>query len=64
MHLHQNLISTLPTVRADLNYLAPMAERPRTYTYAPPEGVPRSNVVNETHATQCLQAHLCENDGQ
>ena len=30
-------------VEATLNYLAPMAERPYFYTYAPPEGVPGRN---------------------
>ena len=30
-------------VEAELNYLAPLAERPRTYTYEPPAGQPRSN---------------------
>ncbi len=51
MHLHENLISTLPHVVADMNYLAPMLERPRNYTYEPPASVPRSNVANEAHAT-------------
>ena len=40
----------LPWVKAELNYLAPTAERPRTYTYDPPAGVPRSTAVNEPHA--------------
>lgn len=39
----------LPTIVAELNYLAPMTERPRNYTYDPPPGVPRSNVVAEPH---------------
>jgi hypothetical protein len=38
-----------PHVEADLNYLAPMTERPRNYTFDPPPGVPRSNTVHETH---------------
>jgi hypothetical protein len=38
-----------PMILADMNYLAPMAERPRNYTFEPPPGVPRSNVINETH---------------
>jgi hypothetical protein len=37
----------LPWVKAELNYLAPTSERPRTYTYEPPAGVPRSTAVNE-----------------
>jgi hypothetical protein len=39
----------LPAVEAELNYLAPMTERPRNYTYEPPAGAPRSNVVSEPH---------------
>ena len=31
-------IETLPQVEAVLNYLAPMADRPRNYTYEPPAG--------------------------
>ena len=31
----------LPHVEATLNYLAPMAERPRNYTFDPPPGVSR-----------------------
>ncbi len=38
---------SLPAVEAELNYLAPTGERPRTYTYDPPPGVPRSTIVNE-----------------
>ena len=38
-------IDTLARVEADLNYLAPMAERPRNYTFDPPPGVPRSNTA-------------------
>ncbi len=36
-------------VDAALNYLAPMTERPRTYTFDPPMGQPKSNIVTETH---------------
>jgi len=32
-----------------LNYLVPMDERPRNYTYDPPPGVPRSNIVSDAH---------------
>jgi hypothetical protein len=39
----------LPFVKAELNYLGPAAERPRTYTYDPPAGVPRSTAMNEPH---------------
>ena len=38
----------LPYIEAQLHYLSPMAERPRTYTYEPPAGVTRSNSAYET----------------
>jgi len=44
MTSHDNL----PYVEAELNYLAPMAERPRYYAYDQP-GVPRSNLAHEAH---------------
>lgn len=40
----------LPHVDAVLNYLGPMSERPRNYTFEPPPGIPRSNIANEAHA--------------
>jgi hypothetical protein len=42
-------IAGLPHVDGELHYLAPMADRPRNYTYEPPAGVPRSNTARETH---------------
>src|SRR5262249_42819143 len=42
-------IGRLPSVEAELNYLAPMIGRPRTYTYDPPPGVPRTTFVDEPH---------------
>ncbi len=38
-----------PDVWAELNYLAPISERPRTYTYEPPAGTPQTNAVHEPH---------------
>jgi hypothetical protein len=49
MGLQNETIKSLSFVTAELNYLAPIAERPRTYTYEPPAGEPRSNVVPEPH---------------
>lgn len=40
---------TVPHVDGVLNYIAPMAERPRTLAYAPEPGVPPSNIVSEPH---------------
>jgi hypothetical protein len=42
-------VHQLPHIEATLNYLAPMAERPRNYTFDPPPGVPRSNSQREPH---------------
>ena len=39
----------LPYIEAELNYLAPMAERPRYYAYDPEPEVPRSNLAHEAH---------------
>jgi hypothetical protein len=47
MSLASAIIETLAGVRAELNYLTPGTGRPRTYTYDPPAGTPRSTVVNE-----------------
>jgi hypothetical protein len=49
MSLHSATVDVLPWVKAELNYLAPTRERPRTYTYDPPAGVPRSTAINEPH---------------
>ena len=49
MSLQANVVARLPHVEADMNYLAPMADRPRNYTFEPPAGVPRSNIVHEAH---------------
>jgi hypothetical protein len=47
MSLQSGIIANLATVQADMNYIAPMLDRPRNYTFEPPPGVPRSNVVND-----------------
>ena len=49
MSLQSSIIANLASVQADMNYLAPMLERPRNYTYEPPAGVPRSNTQHEAH---------------
>jgi hypothetical protein len=45
-------VDSLPYVEADLNYLAPMSERPRYYAYEPQAGEPRSNLTPEPHRMQ------------
>jgi hypothetical protein len=49
MTLDMSTTAGLPHVDAALNYLAPMAERPRNYACEPPAGVARSNTVAEPH---------------
>src|ERR1700722_6419177 len=49
MGLQNEKIAGLSFVNADLNYLTPSRDRPRNYTYEPPAGVPRSNIVPEPH---------------
>jgi hypothetical protein len=50
MGLQNEKIAALSFVTADLNYLTPSAERPRTYTFEPPPaGQPKSNIVPEPH---------------
>ena len=48
MTISARVLGELPRVQAELNYLVPMTERPRNYTYEPPAGVPRSNSAHET----------------
>lgn len=42
-------VATLPHVTAEVVYLARTADKPYTYTYDPPAGTPRSNIVPEAH---------------
>jgi hypothetical protein len=49
MRLENDTLASLPAVEAELNYLAPMRERPRSYADDPPPGLPRTNAAHETH---------------
>jgi hypothetical protein len=49
MSLHQNIVAAVPFVQADLNYLVPTGKRPRSYTYDPPDGTPRTTIEPEPH---------------
>jgi hypothetical protein len=42
----RSAVENLTAVEAVVNYLAPMAERPRSYAHEPPPNVPRTTVVN------------------
>ena len=54
--------STCPTSKPTLNYLAPMTERPRNYTFDPPPGVPRSNSAHEAHIVPIHDARPIEGE--
>jgi hypothetical protein len=56
MSLQSAAVDTLQWVGAELNYLTPTTERPRTYTFEPPAGAPRTTVVNEPHRVQISDA--------
>ncbi|MBL6613227.1 MAG: methyltransferase [Reyranella sp.] len=49
MSLQSSIIADLSSVQADMNYLVPMLERPRNYTFEPPAGTPWSNTAHEPH---------------
>lgn len=42
MGLQETKIESLPFVTAELNYLAPVSGKPRTYAFDPPPGEPKS----------------------
>ncbi|HYZ21837.1 MAG TPA: CmcJ/NvfI family oxidoreductase [Rhodopila sp.] len=44
-----DVISSLPQVTGEVVYLARLADRPYTYTFDPPAGVMKSNIVNDPH---------------
>jgi hypothetical protein len=50
MGLQNEKIAALSFVTADLNYLTPSADRPRTYTFEPPSGQPKSNIIPDPHS--------------
>jgi hypothetical protein len=50
------------TVEAELNYLVPMANRPRNYACDPPAGVARSNAAYEPHRLPIHDARTISQD--
>jgi hypothetical protein len=50
MGLQNEKVAASSFVTADFNYLGPSPDRPRTYTFEPPPGEPKSNVVPEPHS--------------
>lgn len=57
MGVDSNSIDALPSVRADLNYLASShVGKPFRYTFDPPPGIPADNSVYESHRVPILDA--------
>jgi hypothetical protein len=44
-----DVVSSLSQVMGEVVYLSKTAEKPHTYTYDPPDGVAKTNIVNDPH---------------
>jgi hypothetical protein len=44
-----DVVSSLPLVTGEVVYLAKTPDKPHTYTYDPPDGTPKTNIVNDPH---------------
>jgi hypothetical protein len=58
MGLHETKIESLPFVTAELNYLAPIVGKPRTYALDPPPGEPKSTALPEAHNVPIFDGRL------
>jgi hypothetical protein len=58
MGLQETKIESLPFVKAELNYLAPVAGKPRTYAFDPPPGEPKSTALPEPHILPIFDGRL------
>ena len=58
MGLQETKIESLPFVTAELNYLAPVAGKPRTYAFDPPPGEPKSTALPEAHNVPIFDGRL------
>jgi hypothetical protein len=56
MSLHQRNVESLPFVVAELNYLAPTPNKPRTYAFDPPPGEPKTTALPEPHEVPVFNA--------
>ena len=56
MSMQSVAAETLAWVKAELNYLAPTRERPRTYTFDPPAGARRTTIINDPHEVPIINA--------
>ncbi len=62
MGLQETNIESLPFVTAELNYLAPTSEKPRTYAFDPPPGEPKTTNLPEPHRLPIFDARLIAGD--
>ncbi len=44
-----DVVSSLPLVTGEVVYLAKTPDKPHTYTYDPPDGTAKTNIVNDPH---------------
>ena len=58
MGLQETKIESLPFVKAELNYLAPIAGKPRTYAFDPPPGEPKSTALPDPHVLPIFDGRL------
>jgi hypothetical protein len=58
MGLQETKIESLPHLKAELNYLAPIAGKPRTYAFDPPPGEPKSTALAEPHVLPIFDGRL------
>ena len=56
LEIDAEVIFPLLSVEASLNYLAPSAEKPVTYTYSPPQGTPQTSRRNEPRTVSIRNA--------
>ena len=56
MSLQSVVADRVSLVEAELNYLSPSTTHPRTYTYDPPAGEPRTTIVNDPHLIEIVNA--------
>src|SRR6201999_1851216 len=61
MSLIERNIESLPFVRAELNYLAPIDGKPRTYALDPPPGEPKSTALPEPHQVPIFDGRAVAN---
>ncbi|WP_024515344.1 CmcJ/NvfI family oxidoreductase [Bradyrhizobium sp. Tv2a-2] len=62
MGLQETKIESLPFVKAELNYLAPVAGKPRTYAFDPPPGEPKSTALPEPHVLPIFDGRVVANN--